>query len=81
MQRYAWKHGKSFPIDATFAGAEIDRLVAANGGPLTPEQLLAAAEMPDSPLHPAFDWSEAAGVDETGRRRMAFALITGLQPL
>lgn len=40
--------------------AELERMAKANGGRLTPEDVVAAAADPASPLHGAFDWDDAA---------------------
>lgn len=49
-------------VDAETAGHELKRLQ--RSGPMTAERLVAKASAEDSPLHPAFEWDDAAAAEE-----------------
>lgn len=63
-----------YGVPASVAGAELDRLRAEGGGKLTSSAVVDAARPDDAPLHPAFEWDDAAAA-ERYRQHQASTLI------
>lgn len=63
---YRWKPNvpsSLVKLDAQVVGEEIERLESASQHKLSPEEIVRAAEMPTSPLHPAFEWDDARAAE------------------
>lgn len=59
IMAYQWREGSAYHdrADAQEVGEAIDQLANSKGGrPLTPDEIVAAAEDPRSPLHELFEW-------------------------
>lgn len=59
---YRWKPNvpsSLVKLDAQVVGEEIERLESASQHKLSPEEIVRAAKVPASPLHPAFEWDDA----------------------
>ena len=57
MKTFQFKPGSRFPIAADVAGQELDRLHTLHGE-LKPDDVVHAAQDPESPLHAVFDWED-----------------------
>lgn len=55
MVQYQWRI-TGFPVDATEAAEELERIREASDGKLTPARIVECAEPKDSVLHPCFEW-------------------------
>lgn len=72
---YGFRAGASgFGVRAQVAGERLEALRAAGGGVITPAAVVADARPEGSPLHPAFEWDDAAAA-EAHRRNQARRLI------
>jgi hypothetical protein len=60
VKEYGWKNGARLPLSPNVAGQHIEQLQSERGGFITPEELVEDAAAPESPLHPAFEWNDAA---------------------
>lgn len=60
---YRWKPGAGVPVRADVAGAELERIRAANEGVLRPADVVAESEPAEAPLHPAFEWDDERAAD------------------
>lgn len=60
---YQWKPERQIKIDAQAAGEELERIRVKNNGRLESEMVVEAARKKTSPLHPAFEWNDAAAAD------------------
>jgi len=45
-------------------GEELEKIAAENGGVLTPDSVVKAAENEDSPLHDHFDWNDSSAAEK-----------------
>lgn len=55
---YQWKQQAAISLEAQVAGDCLEALRIHNNGHLTPRAVVDAARPEDSPLHPAFEWSD-----------------------
>jgi hypothetical protein len=77
-KKYQYRAGRSFPVAAQAAGEEIEKLGANTPeNPVTPDAVVEAAAPETSPLHPCFEWDDAAAANEH-RRDTARRLIRSL---
>jgi hypothetical protein len=74
----AYRDGFTSRVPADVAGARIAQLRQANGGHITPEEILEDARDPASPLHAHFEWKDAVAAEHY-RREQARALITAIR--
>lgn len=71
---YQWKRGARVSIDAQVAGERLDAIREANGGALTPAAVVSDARAATSPLHPAFEWNDAAAADKYRETQAAYLI-------
>ena len=55
-KQYSWNQGFNIKADPQLAGPELERILEHGG---SAADVLAAAEDPTSPLHPAFEWNDS----------------------
>jgi hypothetical protein len=77
---YKWKEGARVSIDPQTAGEEIERVRISQNGRLLAPDLVERARDPASPLHPAFEWDDAAAA-ESWRVEQAKYLIRSIEVL
>lgn len=77
--KYEWKPrpGHSFKGDAQVIGEHIEELIDQRHGRLTPDDIVEDARNPLSPLHPSFEWDDAAAAVEQ-RRNTARSLMQSI---
>lgn len=77
---YQWKGaGNQFSkLDAQIVGEQLEQIRADHGGRLTPDDVVAAASDPGSPLHSAFDWDDASAAANQ-RKHMARVLMNSIR--
>lgn len=61
---YQWKPEARVKIAAQVAGEELERIRVHNNGRLESEDVVEASRDPDAPLHPAFEWNDAAAAEK-----------------
>ena len=76
--KYEWNDGYRSKVKAEVAGVLLEEIRISNGGSLTPELVLKAAQDKASPLHIQFEWDNAAAAMEW-RLYEARALIRSLR--
>jgi hypothetical protein len=74
---YGWRNGSRFGGDAQKVGEAIARLQNSKNDLLEPEMIVNAAREETSPLHPHFEWDDAAAADEY-RKDQARDLVRSL---
>jgi EAL domain-containing protein (putative c-di-GMP-specific phosphodiesterase class I) len=74
---YGWRAGSQISIDAQTAGEALARIEKSHNGLLEPEMVVDAARDEASPLHPHFEWDDAAAAEEF-RKDQARELVRAL---
>lgn len=74
---YGWRPGSRVGLDAQRAGEALSRIQKAHNGLLEPEAIIEAAKDEASPLHPHFEWDDAAAAGEY-RKEQARELVRSL---
>lgn len=79
---YQWKLSPSqFPVSAQVAGECLEALRVRSNGHLTPRAVVDEARPEDSPLHPGFEWNDAAAAEayrETQAKDMLRSIVVQL---
>lgn len=78
MSVFKWKSGFSCKVNPQKAGEELERLSAANGGSLKPEDIVEAARDESSPLHDAFTWDDSEAAAQW-RKTEARRMVSGIR--
>lgn len=60
---YGWRSGSRINLDAQAVGQAIERLTKRYNGVLEPGQIVDAARDEASPMHPHFQWDDAAAAE------------------
>ena len=81
---YKFREGSRYRGDATPVAAELERIRTERGA-LQPEAIVAAAEPGDCPLHPYFEWEDAAAahqlrLEQARRLVRAVVVVVGDRP-
>ena len=63
MKIYSWSVDR-FHVDAQVAGEELERIRKATGGVLSAEAVVKASKAKNAPLHPEFEWDDAAAAEK-----------------
>jgi hypothetical protein len=72
---YSWKPGAiKPPVAAQIAGERLEEIRRQHNGRMTPADVVNDARSQSSPLHPAFEWNDAAAA-ESWRREQASYMI------
>lgn len=74
---YGWRSGSRVNLDAQAVGAAIERLTKRHNGVLEPGHIVDAARDEASPMHPHFQWDDAAAA-ELYREDQARELVRSL---
>lgn len=61
-KQYRYASGRSFGVSADVAGAELERIKAKHGH-IKSADVVDAARPDDAPLHPVFEWDDAAAAE------------------
>jgi len=72
-----WKPGFRAKIDAPIALSELERLREIHGRIATPSEIVAEAELDDSPLHPQFEWNDDFAAGEF-RKEQARSMVRSI---
>lgn len=78
-EKFSWKNGVNFPVDAQVA-AEVIRVLQTNSGKdfVTPKELLDASRDEKAPLHSCFTWDDTVAA-EKWRVHEAGCIIRGIE--
>ncbi|GHU79905.1 hypothetical protein AGMMS49992_32420 [Clostridia bacterium] len=74
---YTWRDGSRFRVSADIAAQEMEKCTDESGY-IVPQLVVNRARLSDSPIHPEFEWDDAAAAEEHRRytaRVMAGCLI------
>jgi hypothetical protein len=77
MNKYSFKSGARFAVDAQTAGEELER-IRAESGKLETKEVVEAARPDEAPLHPAFEWDDGIAA-ERYREQQARQIIRAVQ--
>jgi hypothetical protein len=64
QQVFYWRPGTQFKIDPVTAGAELKRIIEANGNRVDANRIVDEASNPLNPLHEAFEWDDSKAAQE-----------------
>lgn len=74
---YGWRAGSRVNLDAQAVGTAIERLAKSHNGVIEPGHIVDAARDESSPMHPHFQWDDAAAA-ELYREDQARELVRSL---
>ena len=79
MTNYQWRNGSRIRggVDAQAAGEELDRIRDKHNG-LQPQDVVDESKPDEAPLHPCFEWDDAAAANEH-RKHQARTLVRSIE--